>query len=93
MKNDVYGLSIQSCFTSFQLKITDEATVQLISTSYGAAIETENYTHHCHQYITTDDSINCSATENYQKMCPLLEPFQAKVPHTLTVLDILLFFR
>ncbi|CAG9533059.1 unnamed protein product [Cercopithifilaria johnstoni] len=76
-----------SCFTSFQLNITDEETVHLISTSYGVPTMTRNDIHRCYQYISEDQSIQCSATESCQKMCPLVAPIPANLSHTLTVLS------
>ncbi|CAG9533058.1 unnamed protein product [Cercopithifilaria johnstoni] len=73
-----------SCFTSFQLNITDEETVHLISTSYGVPTMTRNDIHRCYQYISEDQSIQCSATESCQKMCPLVAPIPANLSHTLT---------
>uniref|UniRef100_A0A0R3RLF6 M polyprotein n=1 Tax=Elaeophora elaphi TaxID=1147741 RepID=A0A0R3RLF6_9BILA len=71
-----------SCFTIFQLNITDKETMHLISTSYGAP---ENNIHLCHRYILEDYFTKCSASESCEKMCPLLTPFPANLSHTLTV--------
>uniref|UniRef100_A0AAF5PM13 Uncharacterized protein n=2 Tax=Wuchereria bancrofti TaxID=6293 RepID=A0AAF5PM13_WUCBA len=75
-----------SCFASFHLKVTNEETVHLVSTSYGVPTKTENDTHRCYQYTSTSHAVQCSAIESCPKMCPLLEPFSVNAFQTLTVL-------
>ncbi|EFO28094.1 hypothetical protein LOAG_00380 [Loa loa] len=72
-----------SCFASFQINITDEETIHLVSTSYGVPKKTGN-TRRCYQYTSKSRSTQCSATESCLKMCPLMEPFPVNVSQTLT---------
>uniref|UniRef100_A0A915PCY7 Uncharacterized protein n=1 Tax=Setaria digitata TaxID=48799 RepID=A0A915PCY7_9BILA len=74
----------KSCFASFQLNITTEEKVQLVSTIYGVPSKSAKGTDRCYQYISTGHSIRCSATESCSKMCPLVKPFSAGASRTFT---------
>ncbi|VDK84381.1 unnamed protein product [Onchocerca ochengi] len=86
----VFNTSLQtlpvgsSCFASFQLGVTDNEAVHLISTSYGVPTETDKDTYRCHQYVSTSRSTRCSATESCLKMCPLMTPFSFNASQTFT---------